>query len=119
MTDGSIDEQARAYAAGFPEAWEDHPWGETVYKVGKKVFVFFGSGESGPGLSLMAKLSEGHEEALTFEWVEPSGYGLGKAGWITATVPDDAPLDLVLGWILESYRIVAPRRLVARLEQPG
>jgi predicted DNA-binding protein (MmcQ/YjbR family) len=117
MTDGSLDEQARACAAALPEAWEDHPWGETVYKVGKKVFVFFGSGASGTGLSLTAKLREGHEEALTFEWVEPSGYGLGKAGWITATVPDDAPLDLVLGWILESYRIVAPKRLAAQVDE--
>ena len=114
MTDGSLDEQARAFAAGLPEAWEDHPWGETVYKVGKKVFVFFGSGETGSGLHLTAKLRDGHEEAVTFAWVEPSGYGLGKAGWITANVPDDAPLDLVLGWILESYRIVAPKRLAAQ-----
>jgi len=114
MTDGSLAERAHAFAADLPEAWEDHPWGETVYKVGKKVFVFFGSGESGPRLSLTAKLRDGHEEALSFEWVEPSGYGLGKAGWITATVPDDAPVDLVLAWILESYRIVAPKRLAAQ-----
>lgn len=118
MTDGSLDERARAFAADLPEAWEDHPWGETVYKVGKKVFVFFGSGTSGAGLNLTAKLRDGHEEALTFDWVQPSGYGLGKAGWITGTVPDDAPPDLVLGWILESYRIVAPKRLAAQAGDP-
>ena len=33
----------RAFAFGLPEAWEDHPWGESVAKVGKKVFVFFGT----------------------------------------------------------------------------
>jgi predicted DNA-binding protein (MmcQ/YjbR family) len=115
MTDGSLAERAHAFAMDLPEAWEDHPWGETVYKVGKKVFVFFGIDEAGPDFHLTAKLRDGHEEALTFEWVEPSGYGLGKAGWITATVPDDAPLDLVLGWILESYLIVAPKRLAAQV----
>ena len=26
----------------MPGAWEDHPWGDTVVKVGKKVFVFMG-----------------------------------------------------------------------------
>ena len=35
-----------AFALGLPEAWEDHPWGETVVKVAKKVFVFFGSPKS-------------------------------------------------------------------------
>ena len=30
------------YALAFPEAWEDHPWGENVAKVRKKVFAFFG-----------------------------------------------------------------------------
>jgi hypothetical protein len=32
------------FALGYPGAWEDHPWGETVAKVKTKVFVFFGKG---------------------------------------------------------------------------
>ena len=42
MITSGLTDAARAFAAGLPEAWEDHPWGESVYKVGKKVFVFFG-----------------------------------------------------------------------------
>ena len=30
------------FALGLPETHEDHPWGETVIKVNKKVFVFLG-----------------------------------------------------------------------------
>ena len=34
------------FALGFPEAWQDTPWdGDVVAKVGKKIFVFFGTGE--------------------------------------------------------------------------
>jgi predicted DNA-binding protein (MmcQ/YjbR family) len=45
-----LRDAVRAFAASLPEAWEDHPWGESVYKVGKRVFVFFGVLESDPGL---------------------------------------------------------------------
>ncbi|MDQ3706964.1 MAG: MmcQ/YjbR family DNA-binding protein [Chloroflexota bacterium] len=35
-------EQLKAYALSLPGAYEDHPWGESVVKVNKKIFVFFG-----------------------------------------------------------------------------
>ncbi len=106
---------ARAFAAGLPEAWEDHPWGESAYKVGKKVFVFFGVLEAQTGLHLTVKLRDSHDEATAFEWVVPAGYGLDRGGWVTCAAPDDAPLEMITGWIEESYRNVAPKRLVQRL----
>ena len=30
------------YALTLPEAWEDHPWGDSVVKVRKKIFLFLG-----------------------------------------------------------------------------
>jgi len=109
----------RAFAFGLPEAWEDHPWGESVAKVGRKVFVFFGEADGDDGLRLTVKLRDSHEEAMAFEWVTPAGYGLDRGGWVTAVAPDDSPPDMICGWIEESYRIVAPRRLVARLPAGG
>jgi len=47
-------EELRRFALGFPGAHEDFPWGESVVKVGKKVFVFLG--RSGGGLGLSVKL---------------------------------------------------------------
>jgi predicted DNA-binding protein (MmcQ/YjbR family) len=110
-----LTDAVRAFAASLPEAWEDHPWGESVYKVGKKVFVFFGVLDADPGLRFTVKLRDSHEEAMAFEWVVPAGYGLDRAGWVTCVAPDDVPLEMVAGWIEESYRIVAPRSLVQRL----
>ena len=43
---------------------------------------------------------------------------LGKAGWVT--VPLRAPgvtVDVLRDWVEESYRIVAPKRLVATLDE--
>ena len=31
-----------SFALGFPGAWADNPWGDSVVKVGKKIFVFLG-----------------------------------------------------------------------------
>ena len=42
----------RAYALAFPGAWEDFPWGESVVKVGKKVFLFLGHSGDQLGLSM-------------------------------------------------------------------
>ena len=70
-------EAVRAFAFALPEAWEDHPWGESVAKVGKKVFVFMGMGESDDGTAhFTVKLPESHQEALSLPFSETPGYGL-------------------------------------------
>jgi predicted DNA-binding protein (MmcQ/YjbR family) len=115
-----VRKTALLFALSLPEAWEDHPWGETVAKVRTKVFAFFG----GPAHSLVTvKLDESHGHALSLEGAVPTGYGLGKSGWVT--VPVEAPgldAELLCDWIEESYRIVAPKRLVSQLDvsiEPG
>ena len=51
--------------------------------------------------------------ALIFDWAEPTGYGLGRSGWISARFgPDDEPdLELLERWIVESYKAIAPKKL--------
>ena len=103
------------FALSLPEAWEDRPWDEdTVAKVRKKIFVFFG----GPGSSqLTVKLAESHAHALSIDGARPSAYGLGKSGWVTVPLAaDGVNAALLRDWIEESYRIVAPKRLVAELD---
>ena len=105
----------RAYALGFPETWEDFPWGERVIKVGKKVFLFLGHSDG--TLSLSVKLPESQTVALMLRFTEPTGYGLGRGGWVTArfAAREKPPEDLLREWIEESYRAVAPKKLVAAL----
>ena len=100
-------------ALTYPDAWKDHPWGETVVKVGKKVFVFFGPPRA--RLHVTCKLPHTFDVALsTFPFAASTGYGLGASGWVTATFEgkDDVPVPLLLEWIDESYRAVAPKSLV-------
>jgi len=116
---GKVATALREFALGLPGAHEDMPWGERVAKVNKKVFVFLGKySDSGDSLCFSVKLPESGEPALGLPFTEPTGYGLGKSGWVTARVsPGDCPpLELLLGWIEESYRAVAPKKLVAQLD---
>jgi predicted DNA-binding protein (MmcQ/YjbR family) len=108
----------RAFALGFPEAYEDFPWGERVAKVKGKVFVFLGA--DGDDLGLSVKLPQSGTLALGLPFASPTGYGLGKAGWVTARFGkrEKAPVDLLRSWIDESYRAVAPKKLVAALSAP-
>ena len=110
----SVRDKVLAFALSLPGALEDQPWGEDVVKVRGKIFVFAGS----PGSRRMTvKLAESHAHALSIEGAEPTGYGLGKSGWVT--VPFRAPgvsLAVLRDWVEESYRIVAPKRLVAELD---
>jgi predicted DNA-binding protein (MmcQ/YjbR family) len=103
------------FALGFPGAWEDHPWEEIVVKVGKKIFVFVGSSEN-PGVTV--KLPDSNQQALLLECCTPTGYGLGKAGWVSVDLrgADVPPLEVVEDWIEESYRTIATKKLIAELD---
>jgi predicted DNA-binding protein (MmcQ/YjbR family) len=110
----------RAYALSFPDAYEDHPWGEIVYKVNKKIFVFMGI-EQNPAteIYLGVKLIRSNQDALNFPFCKPAGYNLGRSGWVSVqfknTEPDTPPIDLFEKWIKESYLAVAPKKLHSRM----
>ena len=106
------------FALSLPGTREDFPWNERVVKVRDKVFVFLGArdGSGEPGMSV--KLVESHDHALSIEGAKPTGYGLGKAGWVTLPIAD-VPLPTLRDWVEESYRIVAPKRLVGELDARG
>ena len=106
----------RDFALRYPGATEDHPWDHVAFKVKGKMFVILGGTDE--VLSVTCKLPSSGRLALVLPFASPTGYGLGKSGWVTAQfVPTDKiPVDRLLEWIDESYRTVAPKKLVAELD---
>ena len=106
----------KTLALGFPGAWADNPWGDSVVKVGKKIFVFLGEGAEDAGITV--KVPESHEHAMSFTGAMPTGYGLGKAGWVTIPIgglrADDA--EVLHDFVEESYRTIAPKRMIKELD---
>ncbi|GAA2761608.1 hypothetical protein GCM10010103_06490 [Streptomyces paradoxus] len=113
-------EKVRAFALELPDAVEEFPWGESVAKVNKKVFVFLGVQDGSYPLGVTVKLKDetAHAHALACPGAEPAGYGLGKAGWVYVPLEQQgAPTAEVLcDWVEESYRVIAPKRLIVVLD---
>src|SRR5205823_11072805 len=76
------EEKLRQFALAYPEAVEEFPWGERAVKVRKKVFLFMTANDT--GLHLSTKLPESAPFALSHPFALPTGYGLGKSGWVSA-----------------------------------
>jgi predicted DNA-binding protein (MmcQ/YjbR family) len=116
----TIGRALRERALSYPDTREEFPWGESVVKVRGKVFIFLGHGED-QGLSFSVKLPHSNAMALLLPFAAPTGYGLGKSGWVTATFTpsEKPPLAMLLEWLEESYRAVAPSKLVATLDAGG
>jgi predicted DNA-binding protein (MmcQ/YjbR family) len=114
----ALADELRAHALGLPEAWQDNPWDDWVAKVRKKIFAFVSSGESDE-LRFSVKLPVSHEMALELPFTTPTGYGLGKAGWVSGKVTSDnlPPAEMLTAWIDESYRAVAPKKLAGLVEE--
>ena len=108
----------RKHALGYPETIEDFPWGHSAFKVKGKVFLFtYLCAEEG-FLSLSVKLPISAKMALALPFAAPTQYGLGKSGWVTARLyaTDEIPLDMLKEWLDESFRAIAPKKVLAMLE---
>lgn len=118
----------RSFALSLPAAREDFPWGEPVVKVEKAgpppswrqglvhgpMFVWLGApGADPPAISV--KLTDARELARSAGAVPTAHSGLGQWGWVTVPV-DRLGLGLLCDLVEESYRNVAPRRMVAALD---
>jgi predicted DNA-binding protein (MmcQ/YjbR family) len=111
-----VEAALRAAALGYPGAVEDFPWGERAIKVNAK--MFFVMSRHGGVFRVTAKLPLSNAQAVALPFVEPTGYGLGKHGWVTASFSagDDVPEEMLLEWIDESFRAVAPKKVVASMD---
>ena len=109
----------RKAALAYPQVREDHPWGHSAFKVKGKTFLFLFHEKD--FLSLSIKLPESGKAALRLPFASPTEYGLGKSGWVTAKFKghDEAPLEMLEEWIAESFRAVAPQRVLAEVAKDG
>lgn len=112
-------DRIEAIIATLPEAervdieeWGGHP----SFRVRGKNFVFCNL----EGTSLSLKLSKDEAQAVvaTDPTTQPTGYGLGRHGWIDCTLAsnaDEPRWGIVEEWILTSYCLLAPKTLAQQV----
>lgn len=113
-------QELRAFGLGFPGAHTKSPWpGHLDLAVKDKTFAYLSV--EGEPFKISCKLPHSSEAALMLPFTKPTAYGLGKSGWVSAALPpgQEPPVALFKDWIDESYRAIAPKRLVAALEAAG
>jgi predicted DNA-binding protein (MmcQ/YjbR family) len=117
MSLAKMAERLRKKALTYPETYEESPWGDRVVKVKGKIFFFCGVHDG--ALAMSVKLPQTGRQVLKNAWAKPTPYGLGKSGWVSASLPGGkgASEDQIAQWIDESYRALAPKKLVKLLDE--
>jgi predicted DNA-binding protein (MmcQ/YjbR family) len=117
MAGEAIVEELRAWGLSLPGAHRKAPWPEhDDLAVKDKTFAYLPT--KGQPFSLSVKLPYTGYEALQLPFAEPTGYGLGKSGWVSFTPSEDQIPDVeqLKAWVEESYRAQAPKTLVKQLD---
>jgi predicted DNA-binding protein (MmcQ/YjbR family) len=109
----ALAKKLRSHALAYPETTEEFPWGESAFKVKGKTFVFMRADSE--DLSFSVKLPRSRKQALALPGSEPTHYGLGAKGWVTLRPTAETAVALLLSFVEESYRAVAPKRVLEKL----
>ncbi|WNZ61485.1 MmcQ/YjbR family DNA-binding protein [Myxococcus sp. MxC21-1] len=115
----AAEDHLREVMLALPEVTEEFPWGHRTAKVKGKMFAILVLDNDGLGVT--TKLPESNEAALTLPFTAPTGYGLGKSGWVSSHFKpgSEVPIGLLAQWIHESFRAVAPQKVLKALMAPG
>jgi hypothetical protein len=109
----------RSICFRLPEAYEEPAWAGTRWRIRKHTFAHVRTAQAGAGPvtwlkfrsrgpELVALLGQGHPFA-------PGGFG---ADVVSMSIDEDTDWTEVAELLTESYRLFAPRRLVALVEPP-
>ena len=104
----------RAICLALPDTKETPTWGQPHFRVGEKIFA--GLGEEKGVLTVGFKLEMDHADAM----VRRPGFSrapyVGHKGWVSLDVETVKDWGEVEALVRESYRLIAPKKTVARWE---
>src|SRR3954465_4394026 len=93
---GDVLRELRTFGLAYPGAHTKSPWpGHLDLAVKDKTFAYLSI--EGDPFKISCKLPESSGAALLLPFTQPTGYGLGKSGWVSASFEEGAtpPVELL------------------------
>ena len=110
----NVLKRIRKICLSLPDTKETTTWGQPHFRVGDKIFT--GCGDERGKSAVTFKLAMDHAAAVIADPdFRPAAY-VGHKGWVSMDATSISDWDRLRGFILESYRLIAPKRTLAKLE---
>lgn len=112
----------RKLCLALPEAHEVEAWGEPTFRIRNKLFAMYASADNHHGggrPAVWCKAAPGNQALMVRAaperfFVPPY---VGPSGWIGVFLDGDVDWSELAELVRDSYRLVAPKRLAARMEE--
>ena len=112
----------RRICLALPEAHEVEAWGEPTFRVRNRMFATYASEGNHHGAgrpAVWCKAAPGEQDARVRHrpdrfFVPPY---VGPSGWVGVWLDGDVDWQDLQQMLRDAYRLIAPKRLVGRLEQ--
>ncbi len=112
----------RKLCLALPEAHEVEAWGEPTFRIRNKLFAMFAHANNHHGggrPAVWCKAGPGNQELMV--QAEPQRFFVppyvGPSGWIGVWLDRQVDCPELAGLLQDSYRLVAPKRLITTLER--
>lgn len=126
MKTNSILPRLRKLCLALPATTEVKAWGHPTFRVDGKIFVGYGEkttqklgglinrAETLPTIGV--KVGKARQKDMLRDPRFAYADYVGRFGWITITLKGRIDWDEIAGLVLTSYRLIAPRKLLAQMD---
>lgn len=105
----------RKICLSLPDTKETPTWGKPHFRVGDRIFAGYGEEDGRPGVGFKLEMKHADAVVKTDPRFRRAPY-VGHKGWVSMALTGVKDWGEVAGLILESYRLIAPRKTLAKLE---
>jgi predicted DNA-binding protein (MmcQ/YjbR family) len=104
----------REICLALPDTKETLTWGQPHFRVGEKIFAGCGDEKGRPVIGF--KLEMDHADAIIQDARFSRAPYVGHKGWVSMDASGVHDWNEVRPLVLESYRLIAPKRTVAKMD---